>query len=119
MTITKADEMFIIVSLQFEGIHQWSKCNIKEVSFLREPHRHIFYVEVMVRVGHDDRDIEIIQLKRQIEKYIKEQVCYHDNDLRDKSCEMIARQLLEKFNAHSVKVLEDGENGALIRRSYG
>lgn len=100
----------IVVKLTFEGVHCWPKCNIKEVMFLRNPHRHIFFVKCKKEVNHNDRDIEIIQLKRQIEKYLSA----FKKDFGSKSCEMIATLLVKEFNLNYCEVLEDNENGAEV-----
>jgi len=100
----------IIVKLQIEGYHQWQECNIDEVSFLKNQHRHIFYLDVRKKVTHFDRDIEIILFKRNILEYFGKQPI----DFGNKSCEMIAEDIFKKFNCSSVKVLEDNENGAII-----
>ena len=55
----------VVVRLQVEGIHQWKDCNIEEVSFLKHPHRHIFYIECKKEVTDDNRQIEIIRLKEE------------------------------------------------------
>lgn len=110
----------IIIKLQVEGIHQWSGCDIDEVSFLKHPHRHIFYIECKKKVTHNDRDIEIIQLKRAIQNWLD------FNFFRNKfnclffaelSCEDIAERLIEKFNLNYCSVLEDNENGAEITKN--
>lgn len=101
---------YIVINLQFEGIHQWKNCNIEDVIFLKNPHRHIFHVELIKKVNHNDREIEIIMLKRKILDYIGLQPV----NLENQSCEDIAENLYKYFNAYSVKVTEDGENGALI-----
>lgn len=99
----------IIVKYQFEGVHCWADCPFEEVHFLRDKHRHIFYVEAEKEVFHNDRDIEIIMLKREMEKYSKEIYDYGTS-----SCEMIAENLLQRFSLKSCSVLEDNENGAKI-----
>ena len=101
----------VVINLQFEGVHCWPACPIEEVAFLRSPHRHMFHVCCKKRVAHDDRDIEIIQLKRQVQKYIEEK--YH-GDLGSKSCEMLANELVTQFGLCYCSVLEDGENGAEV-----
>ena len=100
----------IVVKLQVEGLHQWKGCPIEEVSFLRDRHRHMFHIEVRKRVTHNDRDIEIIMLKREILKYLGKQPIEFGNQ----SCEMIAEDLYKEFNCTYVSVLEDNENGAII-----
>ena len=79
--------------------------------FLRHPHRHIFHIELRKEVTHADRDVEIIKLKREIKDYLGEEPI----NFQGRSCEMIADDLMDRFEASYVKVLEDGENGALVR----
>jgi hypothetical protein len=106
----------IIVNLQVEGVHSWENCPIQEVAFLRNSHRHMFHIKVEKEVTHDDRDIEIIQFKRDILTYLHKSF-YNDDDrclwLRNLSCEQLAKRILNQFQCDSVQVLEDGENGAV------
>ena len=102
----------IVIKLEIEGIHRWDTCNIPDVMFLKYPHRHIFHITMTKKVSHNDRDIEIIMLKREVLNYL--QIKYN-NDFENKSCEDIAEELLTKFDATSVMVLEDNENGGLVR----
>ena len=102
----------VIVKSQVEGVHCWSKCNIGEVNFLKNLHRHIFYIELHKSVTGSDREIEIIMLKRKIKKYLGDEPVMF-NGL---SCEMIAETILKEFDADLVKVLEDNENGAIITK---
>jgi hypothetical protein len=116
---------FIWVSFQKEGIHRYPEAGIDpalktgdwlDVSFLAEPHRHIFHFRVEMEVFHDNRDVEFIQLKRIIESWYRTNVLQLDF----KSCEMIARdlhmQLIIQWPARDyvVEVSEDGENGCRI-----
>ena len=101
----------IIVNLQVEGTHNWPGCAFDEVAFLSDPHRHVFHITVKKEVFHDNRDIEIIMFKREIEAWIKDRYGMYGN-FQNKSCEMLAEEILEQFEARYVSVLEDGENGA-------
>lgn len=101
----------VVVKLEVEGVHHWPECPIEDVAFLRDKHRHMFHIAASKLVTHDDRDVEIIMLKRKITAYIG--IIY---DFGPKSCEMIAKELLEKFDLWSCSVLEDGENGAHVFR---
>lgn len=106
-------KIYIRIKLFIEGIHCWSECPIKDVSFLRNPHRHIFHISCLKEVKHDNRDVEIIMFKREVETYLRTKFgvpC----DFAGMSCEMIASELITKFQLHSCEVLEDGENGALL-----
>jgi len=105
----------IVCRLQVEGIHQWSKCPFEDVKFLKDPHRHIFHIECEKEVHHDDRDVEFIRFKREITKYLVDK--YDDGEclkFNDMSCEMIAKELLTKYDLIKCSVFEDNENGASI-----
>jgi len=109
----------IVVNLEVDWVHRWKDCPIEEVSFLKDYHRHIFKIKCVKEVSHDDRDVEIIQLKRSIVQYLEKM--YYDTDKRTcffdwKSCEMLAKELLNEFVLVSCEVLEDGENWALVAR---
>lgn len=107
----------IFCTLQVEGLHCWPECPYEEVKYLRDPHRHVFHIKATKKVTHDDRDVEFIMLKHKIEDYFYEK--YFDSDLRlmnfgSMSCEMIAKELIAKFNLLRCEVSEDGENGAIV-----
>lgn len=107
----------VLVRTQFEGFHFWSDAP-DEVAFLRELHRHIFHVEVLITVEHNDRAVEIILLKRFVDK-----IC---SSLTERikqeglSCENIAHHIaktvISKYNPDIcvVQVLEDNENGGTV-----
>ena len=90
-----------------------------DVSFLANPHRHIFHFRVWLDVFHNDRDVEFIQFKRWLERL------YHSDQgilsLDHKSCEMMADdlyiQIADRYPGRTVwiEVSEDGENGCEIR----
>jgi hypothetical protein len=101
----------IVIKLQVEGLHHWPTCNIEEVNFLKNPHRHIFYITCKKEVTHDDRDIEIIMFKRKIHEHITNK---WKGDFGSMSCEMIAKYLLNEFGLFYCEVLEDNENGAEV-----
>ena len=103
----------VVVTLSVEGIHSWADCPIEEVNFLRSPHRHQFVIKAKKYARHEDRDFEIIVLKRQMLAYLASHFgtpCLFGNW----SCEMIAGHLCDHFGLCSCEVLEDGENGAEV-----
>ena len=109
----------IIVKLEYEALHCWPQVvdmlpNLPEIHFLQYPHRHIFHIKLEKVVTHADRDIEIILFKREVLKYLQDRF---NGDLKNWSCEMLATHLLNKFDCHSVEVLEDNENGARVFKS--
>ena len=122
--IKKEARRLIWVTFEKEGIHMYPEAltdpNLKtndeyDVSFLGNPHRHIFHFKVGIEVFHSNRDIEFIQFKRWLLNLYKDKL-----QLDYKSCEMISDDLYEAI-AHrypnrdiEITVAEDGENGATI-----
>jgi hypothetical protein len=117
---------FIEVRFQKEGIHCYPAAatdpKLKtgdeyDVSFLANPHRHVFHFRVRIAVQHDDREIEFIQFKRWLESLYSGDVL----KLNYKSCEMIADDMLSQIiGRHSgrsieIEVSEDGENGGILQ----
>jgi hypothetical protein len=123
--ITSSIKRYIEVSFQKEGIHKYPAAltdpalatgGWDDVSFLGNPHRHIFHFYVRIAVTHNDRDIEFIQFKRWMERLYTEGTMQVDFQ----SCEMLAEALMNKIEAKYpgrsmiVKVFEDNENGAVL-----
>lgn len=107
----------IWVTFQKEGIHCYPAAkDIPGVEFLSAPHRHMFHFKVKIEVFDDDRDIEFILLKRELEDLYKEGTL----ELNYKSCEMMARDIITYVKSKYPKrdiivdVSEDGENGASL-----
>ena len=120
-------ERKIWVTFRKEGIHCYpaaatdpalNTAGEYDVSFLANPHRHIFHFRVSIDVWHNDRDIEFIQFKRWLESLYNGQSSILELDW--KSCEMIADELYthiaDRYPDRSVtiEVSEDGENGCSI-----
>ena len=108
----------IVVKFQIEAFHNWPGVihvlpNNPELHFLKDRHRHLFYITVEKYVSHSDRDGEIIWFKRQVIKYL-EQTYGNPGELGARSCEMLAEEILNEFDCASVEVLEDNENGAKV-----
>jgi len=110
MTKTKK---YIWVTYQKEGIHRYPDAP-KGVEFLRNPHRHMFHFKVQIEVFHDDRDIEFILFKRELEGLYTNGTLQLDY----RSCEMMADDLADYIKVNYpgrhlvITVSEDGENGA-------
>ena len=107
---------YIYVTTQFEGIHRYPDAP-EEVSFLRNYHRHLFKVRFQIEVFHNERDIEFILFKRELDEYIR---TYLQDKEMNLSCESIAEWLLAKVRTKYIdrkvicEVSEDGENGAIL-----
>lgn len=109
---------FIFVTFQKEGIHCFpgvvNRPDLKDVEFLKYPHRHIFHFKVYIEVKHNDRDVEFIVFKRFLESLYGDVL-----DVNNKSCEMIADDLAKEIHKKYpdrkliIEVSEDGENGCL------
>lgn len=106
--------IFVITKNDIEGFHQWSEAP-ETVAFLRDQHRHIFNIQCQFEVSHEEREIEIIMQQWAIEDYLKNKYG-NPCEFGGMSCESIAKELLQQFNAYEVKVLEDGAGGAIVRR---
>ena len=115
----------IIVRLQVEGLHYWKDASEVEpdVVFLANIHRHMFHIKCKAEVRHNDRDIEFILFKREIKQYLEDK--YFDDShncllFGNRSCEMIAQELVNEFELNYCSVAEDGENGAEVikEKSY-
>jgi hypothetical protein len=103
----------VIVRLELEGLHNWPAAQgvFPEVGFLSSMHRHKWFITAKKRVNHDDRDVEFIMFKRDIEYYNTES---RTHEFGAKSCEMLAKEILKEFDCVYVSVFEDNENGAEI-----
>lgn len=106
----------IFITLQKEGIHRYPDAP-EGVEFLRSPHRHIFHFRIDIDVFHNDRDIEFILFKRELESLYSAATLQVDY----KSCEMLAEDLIDYISKKypdrkvTVEVSEDGENGATLQ----
>lgn len=109
---------YISVTTQREFIHQYVDAP-EQVSFLREPHRHMLHIEVEIQVYHDDRELEFILVKRGLEEFLD---TLHLNVCSNRSCEMIACSIVDYLKTLygenreiNVSASEDGENGSIIK----
>lgn len=106
---------WVIVKANFIGFHQWKDAP-EEVSFLRDYHRHIFYVELHLQVKDLNRELEFFLVKRKLQSELDK---YYSNEHFEESCEMIATRIktyFEEFYKTKCRcsVFEDNENGAMV-----
>ena len=105
-------QKLIWVTFQKEGIHCYPAAP-EGVEFLKHPHRHMFHFRVGIQVFHDDRELEFILFKRELEALYADETLQLDY----KSCEMIADELAHQIQVKHpgreirIEVSEDGENG--------
>lgn len=111
------------IKTQFEGVHNYPDAP-DEVSYLRYPHRHIFYVTVELDVFSDDREIEFIMLKHKLNQWLNTQKnSVGVIELGTTSCEQMGERIIrclaavvegQKERELVVAVSEDNENGANV-----
>jgi len=110
----------IFVTFQKEGIHAYPAVltdpNLEDVSFLGNPHRHMFHFTVSIEVVHSDRDIEFIQFKRWLESLYADDILHLDNKSCEMMCDALYQQIGRKHPGRDVHITisEDGENGATV-----
>lgn len=112
---------FINVTTTAEFIHSYPDAP-EEVSFLRSPHRHLLHIAAEIEVFSDDRELEFILVKRDLDLYLK---CLKLDTPSISSCERIGHLILEHLQIKygdnrdiTVSVSEDGENGAVIKYKH-
>lgn len=114
----------VFCKTKFEGVHCYPGAP-DEVAYLRQPHRHMFGIEVNIDVFDADRELEFIMLKHKVDAWLRK----HLNELgvwemETLSCEQVAMQLISYLTTEYcsegpnrqiiVVVDEDGENGATV-----
>lgn len=104
---------YIFITTQFEGFHKYPTAP-KKVSFLKTKHRHLFGVKIWIEVNHNNRDIEFLIFKNQVN------ILINNSNMNNSSCEMIANYLHNKIKLiypnrkMKIEVNEDNENGCEI-----
>lgn len=106
---------FITVKTDFVGFHKYDDAP-EEVAFLKNLHRHRFYVEASIEVKHNDRELEFFMVLDQLQYKIIPFMEMSDNisSCEDKA-EYIANGLLDTYGedrSYHIYVSEDDENGA-------
>lgn len=104
------------IKTSVEGFHAFAKAEEmfgEEVAFLAVRHRHNFGVEMEIVVTHNDREQEFILVQRRVQRYLYDKYGF-PAEFGNLSCESIAEELMEKFNAIMVRVDEDSENYSRI-----
>lgn len=106
---------YVAIRDEFVGFHRWFAAP-DEVMFLRDFHRHLFKVRVVIEVGHGDRQVEFFTAQKTLRSILRKE--FEDKKF-DLSCEMIAEEVGKRmaFNCyavHVVEVSEDGENSGQV-----
>lgn len=109
---------YIRVRTQFEGYHCYPNAGSIDprIEFLEHRHRHMFHVTVKISVTNLDRELEFFLVKWALQDFLSE------NEQNNKSCEMIADDILYNHliirygrdRYYEVTVSEDGESDGII-----
>lgn len=108
--------MQLYITLNFAGFHSYPDAP-SSVAYLRQPHRHIFYITVYLPVDDlSSRELEFHMVKTLLESKLPIFVNFNDTG----SCEDICRDVHRMCQALlgiscPVMVSEDNENGAIYQ----
>ena len=119
-------QTWLIFRLKIPGFHQWSDAP-KKYEYLKNLHRHEFYIQVEIRVD-ENRGYEFIEMKsdfhiwllQNLGDYTYKDSIYLDERIKKQSVEGLAEYIIkyitETYNHKGVKVTveEDHENGARV-----
>lgn len=105
----------IVIRTRFAALHHYPDAS-GSTEFLKHPHRHVFYVEMKWHVADNNREIEFLKKKAEVNLFIGTN--FNGQDLGAMSCEDIAETLSKRFKAYFVSVFEDNENGAEYYEDY-
>lgn len=100
------------------GFHFWPSAP-EHRSYLAQPHRHMFHVEVTMAVHHDDREVEFHDLRdKAVELFAS--LGGASGNMGAMSCEHMARSLGDSLAQEFgrgvvVSVWEDGECGSTVK----
>lgn len=113
---------YIGVKAHFTGLHCWPSAPTGgKIGFLQNSHRHVFNLELVFSVTHEDRQLEFFETELYVNSLVK--ALYGKEDIKDlgsRSCEAVALeihdQMGEKYQdaIQTIKVQEDDENYALL-----
>ena len=105
----------ITVKEDFVAFHRWKDAP-EPVSFLRDMHRHLFKVLVIIDVSHADRQVEFFDAQKTLRSILRKDF---EGKRMDLSCEQMAEEIGHRlaFNCYpvvAVEVSEDGENAGRV-----
>jgi len=104
----------IHVGTSRSGFHRWPNAPPHR-AYLGLRHQHTFAFEVTITVEKADRDIEFHDAREKLECIVEGM--FPDGEFGDKSCEMIAIEILNAMpEARSARVGEDPQHFAIVSR---
>jgi len=105
--------LYAVVRFTVPGFHRWPGAPASR-SYLRERHRHLFYMEVKLETFHEEREVEFHDLLAESKDL------FPGGELDDRSCETMARTMVNQISGLypgrrlEVSVFEDNEVGAVV-----
>lgn len=108
-----------VVRFRVPGFHRWPEAAAKR-QYLAARHRHVFHVEFVMTINHDDREVEFHDLLDVVQSALPAPEPFEITDFGRMSTEEIAGMMLAGVadvypgRAMTCSVFEDGENGARI-----
>lgn len=112
-------DRFIKVRTNYIGFHKYEKAPDK-VAFLRNNHRHLFKVEAMIEVFHDDRELEFFLVQDLLNTEIVPYLGLRPLGSCEQQAEDIMWGLVNAYGTeryYEITVGEDGENEATVTYS--
>ncbi len=107
------EKHLIGIKTSFVAFHRYKDAP-EEVEFLKNTHRHKFNVEMQLEVDGLNRDKEFFIEQAKLDSFLAGFIL--DDEPLEMSCEMIAKEIFDRFNAYSVRVDEDGENYGEVKK---
>lgn len=105
--------MEVVTVCRVVGFHRWESAPPR-FQYLRDRHRHEFVIWAQKKVDHNDRDVEINQLRESIEGWLHKDYG-NPCEFGGMSCEDIAELAAKGFGLSKCMVLEDGLAGAIYK----
>jgi len=99
-------KQYVEIITDFQAIHNWPECPIKEVSFLKHPHRHKIIVTVKIETNKD-RQIEFFMLKEKVD-------CIIDNLFGSERTKQLGRMSMEEIGTKILNKLREEYNKCYI-----
>ena len=106
-------QYFVYVQFSFVHFHSWPDAP-DEYAYLREVHRHQFFVTVQQFVGGSNREIEVNNLQAQLVRFCEKEFGPYPEEATTYSCEQIAEKIVSLYQGDYptiVTVLEDNLQG--------
>ena len=111
----------VSASIDVNALHNWSSPPERR-DYLRHPHMHTFHISMSVPVTHNDRQIELHDLRDELTDTVRHLAANPDADVLDfggMSCEDIAQKILDRHVlASMVSVHEDPSVGVMLSRHW-